>query len=176
MKKCIGYLRYSPFLLFWIGFVSYGVAWGSDGMAGSATCKMCHAGHYDSYMASIHAQKAVPQSPANKEGCESCHGAGAAHAKKPSDKSSGVIAFGKKTKNAQGKSAKCLNCHDESTTAFWDLGRHQTAGISCDACHTAHSGTKKNLKAREPELCNTCHRNIASRPTDSPTIPSRRRG
>ena len=159
MKKRMAFQGFIPFLLLWGCFTATS-AWGSEPLVGAAMCKGCHTGYYDSYLPSLHGQKAVPNSPANKNGCESCHGAGGDHVKKPSEKGS-IIAFGKKTKDARVKSARCLACHEESATAFWDLGKHERAGVSCDSCHTAHSTTKKNLKTREPELCNTCHRDIA---------------
>jgi DmsE family decaheme c-type cytochrome len=40
------------------------------------------------------------------------------------------------------------------------MSKHKTAGVSCDSCHTIHSGKKGNLKAPEPELCLSCHRDV----------------
>lgn len=133
----------------------------SSEMVGPNTCKACHRSHFDSYSVSIHARKAVPNSPANKFACESCHGPGAGHVEKFGEKGTGIFIFSKKIEDARAKSAKCLACHGESKLAFWDLGRHNAEGLSCDNCHTIHSGAKKNLKAKEPDLCNICHRKIA---------------
>jgi DmsE family decaheme c-type cytochrome len=155
-----------PALIFIVGFIKPGQTYGESkimggGMVGPTTCKACHGKYYESYSGSIHAQKSIPRSPANKYGCESCHGAGGAHVEKSGEKGVGIFIFSKKFEDSRAKSAKCLACHEESSLGFWDLSKHQAAGLSCDSCHTVHSGTKKNLKAKEPELCNICHREIA---------------
>jgi mono/diheme cytochrome c family protein len=46
---------------------------------GSETCMECHDEWYESYMKNYHAIKGDPRTPAAKQGCESCHGPGAAH-------------------------------------------------------------------------------------------------
>lgn len=131
------------------------------GIVGVSTCKACHRSYFESYTGSIHAQKTIPKSPANKYGCETCHGPGGDHVEKSGEKGVGIFIFSKKFEDAQAKSAKCLTCHEEASLSFWDLSKHQAAGLSCDSCHTVHSGTPKNLKAKEPDLCNICHREIA---------------
>ena len=159
--------KYLTFLFFFPIFIFLGVAFlpaegrGSDGIAGVEICKGCHEDRYNSYAQSIHANKRNPDSPANKEGCESCHGPGAAHVEKSGEKGVGIFIFGKRIEAARSKSTKCLACHGEAKDlSFWDLSRHVRVGVSCDNCHTVHSVTRKNLKAFQPELCNTCHQRI----------------
>lgn len=126
---------------------------------GADTCKGCHTDAYESYSKSTHAKKAIPNSPANKEACESCHGAGAAHVEKGGGRV-GIFAFGKK-EDAKGRSAKCLSCHEESKhLAFWNMSKHKSAGVSCDNCHSSHSGGDKDLKTSQSEVCYSCHRDI----------------
>lgn len=158
MKK---YLTFFPILIFlWAAFLPPEVR-GSDGYVGVEICKGCHEDRYTTYAISIHANKGIPGTPANQEGCESCHGPGAAHVEKSGEKGVGIFIFGKRIEEARLKSAKCLACHEEfRELAFWDLGKHKAAGVSCDNCHTIHSGTRKNLKAPQPDLCNICHRPI----------------
>jgi len=130
------------------------------GYAGVDTCKGCHGEGYDSYAKTIHAKKAVKGTPANLNGCESCHGAGAGHVEKGGGKGTGVFAFGKKV-DAKDKSAKCLSCHEESRhLTFWDNGRHKSAGVSCGDCHALHGNAEKMLKSSQPELCFGCHKEI----------------
>lgn len=134
---------------------------GSNGNVGWEVCKGCHENHYNSYAKSIHANKYLPNSPANRDACESCHGAGAAHVEKSGEKGVGIFIFGKRLAEAREKSAKCLACHgDHSELALWDMSKHQSVSVSCDNCHTLHSMTRKNLKAQQPELCNVCHPRI----------------
>jgi len=133
----------------------------SDGTVGSEICKGCHEDRFNTYMMSTHSKKAIPGSPANKDGCESCHGPGAAHVEKSGEGGVGIFIFGKRIADAKAKSAKCLACHSEQKDlTFWDMAKHKNEGISCDNCHTLHSGTRKNLKAPEPDLCNFCHKDI----------------
>ena len=134
---------------------------GDTNYVGSETCKACHEDSYASYSKSIHAKKAISNSPARTEGCESCHGPGAEHAGKGGGKGADIFAFGKKI-GGKEKSAKCLTCHEETKRlAFWNMNRHNRSGVSCDACHSIHKGTAKDLlAAKEPDLCFTCHRDI----------------
>jgi len=158
MKKVLIFL---PFLFaFFLVINVQRNAEGNAGYAGPETCKGCHEDSFNSYTKSIHAKKAISNSPANKEGCESCHGPGAQHAEKGGGKGEAIFTFGKKI-DAKEKSSKCLACHEESKkVAFWDMSKHKSARVSCDNCHSVHSSGEKNLKAKEPELCFTCHLDV----------------
>jgi len=133
---------------------------GDDDYVGIDTCKACHRDRYESYLKSNHAKKVIPGSPANKNACETCHGPGAAHVQKGGGRGTGIFAF---VRNADPdeKASKCLSCHQDSRVmSFWNMSRHKVSGVSCDKCHSIHSGTGKSLSAKEPDLCNTCHLNI----------------
>ncbi len=161
MKKFLTFLGIIPLgLLLWTGFPPP-EAGGADGTVGVAICKGCHEDRYKTYLMSTQSKKTLPGGPANKEGCESCHGPGAAHVEKSGEGGVGIFIFSKRIEDAKAKSAKCLACHSEGRDlAFWDMAKHKTVGVSCDQCHTVHSGTRKNLKALQPDLCNTCHLQI----------------
>jgi len=133
----------------------------SEGYAGIETCKGCHDDKTEGFNKSMHGKLENPRTPAAKEGCESCHGSGVAHANEGGGKGvGGIFSFDKKV-DSNSKSSKCLSCHEETThLAFWDNGRHKSAGISCDNCHSIHGGAEKGLKATQPELCFGCHKNI----------------
>jgi DmsE family decaheme c-type cytochrome len=152
---------FSILLLFLWGGLPGREAGASDGTVGTEICKGCHEDRYNTYIISTHSRKAIPNSPANHEGCEACHGPGAAHVEKSGEGGVGIFIFSKRLADAKQKSAKCLECHREhKDLVFWDLSRHYIESVSCDNCHTVHSGTRKNLKAPEPDLCNFCHKSI----------------
>ncbi|MEW6118357.1 MAG: DmsE family decaheme c-type cytochrome [Nitrospirota bacterium] len=159
MKRLLSVL--SVLLFFGSAFLGITVfqptAHGQGQFVGPDTCKGCHEPYYDSYRVSVHGKKAIPNAPANREACESCHGSGTAHVNAGGGKGT-IINFDKKT-NPDKKAGQCLGCHEESQhLAFWNLSAHQSAGVSCDGCHSAHVGGPKNLKASQPELCLDCHR------------------
>ncbi len=124
----------SIFLFLWAVLPSGDVR-GDEGIVGAEICKGCHEDRYNSYAKSIHANKYLPNSPANRDACESCHGAGAAHVEKSGEKGVGIFIFGKRLAEAREKSAKCLACHgDHSELALWDMSKHQSVSVSCDNC------------------------------------------
>lgn len=158
MKKFL-YVLLPLFVLFLTFYVQRS-AEGDAGYAGVESCKGCHSEYYDSYAKSIHSKKALSGSPANQNECESCHGPGSAHVENQGGKGTGIFAFTKKD-DPKDKAAKCLACHEESRhLAFWDNGRHKSAGVSCTDCHSPHSGNAKMLKAEQPDLCFNCHKDI----------------
>ncbi len=88
------------------------------GTVGTEICKGCHEDRFNTYMMSTHSKKGIPGSPANKEGCESCHGPGAAHVEKSGEGGVGIFIFSKKLADAKAKSAKCLDCHSEQKDLY----------------------------------------------------------
>lgn len=162
--------KFISFLLFFLGLLfvlllkgnSIGNAIGDTSYVGSETCKGCHEPYFLGFQKSVHGKKAIPNSPGNRDGCESCHGPGAQHVEKGGGKGVGLLVFGRKT-DARAKDSKCLACHEVSKDMpFWDLSRHKTMGVSCVDCHSIHSaGAKKNmLKVAEPDLCFGCHKRV----------------
>ena len=139
-----------------------GNAIGDTSYVGSETCKGCHEPYFRGYQRSVHGKKAVPGSPSNREGCESCHGPGAQHVEKGGGRGVAIFIFNKKISPIE-RSAKCLACHEESRQLTnWSMSRHKTADVSCDHCHSIHTvGMEKNLlKMKEVEVCFACHKNI----------------
>ena len=137
-----------------------GIAAEKTGYAGDEKCKGCHKLYFE-YVKSVHNKKAISWSPANREGCESCHGPGAEHIEKSGEKGVAIFVFNK-AKSAKERSAKCLACHEETNTlAFWNMNRHNTEDVACDDCHSIHSARgPKFLKINEPYVCFDCHRDI----------------
>jgi len=54
---------------------------GSNGTVGSEICKGGHEDRFKTYSLSTHSKKGIPGSPANQDGCESCHDPGTARAR-----------------------------------------------------------------------------------------------
>jgi predicted CXXCH cytochrome family protein len=154
--------------------------------AGAETCSACHADIYALYQMTPHMRTLKdPRGPA-KQGCEACHGPGAAHAQDPSKP---MFAF--QTGTPAEKSARCLTCHDtgKNHQAF-KSAEHSLLGVSCIDCHDPHLGSPDPkgseqlstaqanffhvpkladqnrwlrdslLRKSQPELCFTCHRTI----------------
>lgn len=132
-----------------------------SGFVGSEACKECHPAKYDQFMKSIHGKKAIPGSPVNHEGCESCHGPGAVHVEKEGGKV-GIFAFSR-TESSTAKDSKCLACHEDMRgVENWNLSKHKSFLVACINCHSIHSPMQKKdlLISPEPDLCFGCHRNI----------------
>jgi DmsE family decaheme c-type cytochrome len=130
------------------------------GYIGSEICSGCHSGIYENFAESVHGRKSIPESPANRKGCESCHGPGEDHVIKAGGRGVEIFSFVRKVPGYE-RSAKCLACHEESkTVAFWDMSRHKLSDVACDDCHSVHFGSDKALKTKEPDLCFTCHRAV----------------
>lgn len=148
----------------------------SAGTVGTQVCRLCHPDRYMSYAASIHGKEFVPGNPAAQDGCESCHGPGAAHVEHQGGKGVGIFAFGKRPSDAREKSGYCLRCHEEfRTLASWDMGRHRREDISCDNCHSIHAGGPGNLKNAPPDLCWSCHRVVRAEGNKQSHHPVRER-
>src|SRR4030042_247653 len=152
----------SVVFIFFLVLIAQSSVKGDVGYVGTETCKGCHEDYYNRFVKSVHGKKAVPGNPANRDGCESCHGPGAQHVEKGGGRGVAIIVFGKKT-DSNTRDSKCLACHGESKEfPFWNLSRHRSAQIACDNCHSIHAAVKGKdfLKAQEPDLCFGCHRNI----------------
>ena len=159
-RRTIGFVFLSALILAgWLA--ASGESVGKVAGGRTETCKICHLDRYNNYINSIHANKGIGKSPANAEGCESCHGDGADHIQKGGAKGMDIFVFSKRQGDPAAKTAKCTECHGETRSlAFWDMSRHKASGVSCDSCHTVHSGRKMNLKTPQPDLCLACHRDI----------------
>ena len=143
-------------------FMTSNIVRGDSGFVGSEACKDCHEAYYNKFIKSVHGKKAVPGNPANRDGCESCHGPGAQHVEKNGSRDVAIFAFGRKT-DPSARDSKCLSCHEASRDLpFWNMSKHKSFLVTCDNCHSIHGAVpgKNYLKAQEPDLCFGCHKSI----------------
>lgn len=174
MKK---FLIFLPILfIFFLTLNAQKSVIGDAGYAGSEACKGCHEDRYVSFMKSDHGIKTDPRTPAAKQGCESCHGPGAAHVNAGGGKGiGGIIPLGPKSPTkAEKKNAGCLECHSKGKVVMWNGGKHEGKGLSCSDCHSIHAGYPKNLaKPIQSDVCSQCHKQIRAQIQKSSHHPIR---
>jgi DmsE family decaheme c-type cytochrome len=126
--------------------------------AGSEVCKTCHEDTYNSWEKSPHWKTTLDtKGGPSHQGCEGCHGPGAAHVDGGGDITK-IFVFEKSTPKEIND--RCLTCH-ASTPSHLNSSNsfHRLNDVSCTDCHSSHSATtKENLLIKEqPDLCYTCH-------------------
>lgn len=149
---------------------------------GSEACKDCHEDQFKAFSHTSHAKLSSISSWKGKAtGCESCHGAGKAHAEEGDPAK--IISF--KNKSSKEISETCLSCHAgrEEHNNF-RRGEHWRNDVGCTDCHSTHSpetgknlansitlvgkanaekqgfATAKLLKMSDPQLCISCHSEV----------------
>jgi DmsE family decaheme c-type cytochrome len=129
-----------------------------QGYAGEQTCLTCHEAQTKGYHGSAHAQAFIARAPINKQGCESCHGPGAAHVEAGGDPTR-IASYKRMT--SEEASATCTSCHNRTDHALWAGSQHERRDVGCMDCHSVHSAKSQvsQLKAStQTALCATCHR------------------
>jgi DmsE family decaheme c-type cytochrome len=143
-----------------------------SGYVGTEACVTCHEGYDASVNRSKHAFAKDPRTPAAKEGCESCHGPGEAHANDPAAVKPRQFA----KVSAQEVSDTCTTCHNRGEHAMWDGSAHNARNVTCTSCHSVHkpASEKGFLKAStQTAQCATCHADKANKLDRSGHMPVR---
>lgn len=143
----------------------------SSDYVGSEACKDCHESQFKNFTNTVHAKIATAKDWKGKvTGCETCHGPGKAHI---AEGDPAKIKNPAKMKPDEA-SAGCQTCHAQMNEhAMWRGSKHESAGLSCLSCHSAHhapagvnpgqlfastQSETKLLKLRtEAETCFQCH-------------------
>ena len=102
---------------------------------GETTCLNCHDDKKQGYFNSPHHRAIDPRTPAAKQGCESCHGAGSLHVTDPV--ANPVKRFSKLPPDQVNET--CASCHNRGEHALWDGSQHENRGLSCVSCHSVHA-------------------------------------
>jgi len=125
---------------------------------GSETCKTCHADVFSGWEKTAHWKTTLDtRGGPSHQGCEGCHGPGAAHVAGGGDKTK-IFVF--EEHSAKEVNARCLSCHAGGTQHMNALNSlHSRADVSCTSCHSPHHAQSKEflLVKSQPELCYGCH-------------------
>jgi len=131
----------------------------SAGFIGSNVCKTCHPDIWQNFFKNPHYKSiASGREPAERTGCEGCHGPGAEHVKAGGGKATIPRAFSLMLP-AQALDT-CLSCHGKDfSRANIRRSQHTLADVVCSNCHSIHRSPapKFLLARRQTDLCYTCH-------------------
>ncbi len=131
---------------------------------GADTCLRCHGDDLAvmGIFRTPHAQPGNPRSPFGhgQLQCESCHGPGEAHTKRPpkGEERAPVVQFGRgKVTPVGAQNAMCVGCHN-ADTGSWHASEHEANDVGCADCHSSHDPRDPVLaKATQAEVCGDCH-------------------
>ncbi len=127
---------------------------------GSEVCEGCHEEVYKGWEKSPHWKTTLDtKGGPSHQGCEGCHGPGAAHVAGGGDVSK-IFVFEKHS--AKEIDERCMTCHAGGTQHMNAINsEHAKSDVSCISCHSPHhSQTQEFLLVKaQPELCYTCHLN-----------------
>lgn len=141
---------------------------------GTDTCVTCHEDQQRRFKNTIMGKiMAHPRTPAEAQGCESCHGPGKAHVE-AGTKETIPIRFSKDSKNSvDEQNSACLGCHSQGNRLFWKGSPHDSRRMACVDCHQVKQEVHRSVssesryeapltentavKKPQPELCLGCH-------------------
>jgi len=146
---------------------------------GSTECMTCHPPIADPWLASPHGRALMQEGlPAERRGCEACHGPGGAHIGGASTSKMSIPT----TADPVAANSLCGSCHfnsEPSTTpnaapslskAYWTRSTHGRKELSCLSCHSGHpNANEKALVKPAKDLCLSCHASVME---DSPGKPA----
>jgi DmsE family decaheme c-type cytochrome len=129
-----------------------------SGYLGAEVCRTCHEEIYNSWEKTPHWKTALDtKGGPSHQGCEGCHGPGAAHVAGGGDKTKIFIFSEHSPKEINNR---CLTCHASSVEHMNATNSlHRENEVSCTSCHSPHHAQSKEflLVKAQPELCYSCH-------------------
>ena len=142
---------------------------------GNESCLGCHDEQRSGYEDSAHGRVADMRTPAAQQGCETCHGAGSAHAN--ADEPETVpLANNFLVMTPGAINETCVACHNRGDHALWDGSAHERRDLSCISCHQLHEPASEGSllsAATQTDVCATCHQDKAARLDRSGHMPLR---
>jgi DmsE family decaheme c-type cytochrome len=130
----------------------------ASGYVGSEVCMTCHRDIYKGWEKTPHWKTTLDTNGGpSHQGCEGCHGPGAAHVAGGGDITKIFIFKEHSTKDINDR---CLTCHASGTEHMNAVNSlHRQSDVSCISCHSPHHAETKEflLVKSQPQLCYTCH-------------------
>jgi DmsE family decaheme c-type cytochrome len=130
----------------------------SGDYVGAETCKTCHEDLYNSWEKTAHWKTMLDtKGGPSRQGCEGCHGPGAAHVAGGGDRTK-IFIF--KEHSAKEIDARCMTCHASGTQHMNAINSvHAKSDVSCISCHSPHHAQTQEflLVKAQPQLCYSCH-------------------
>lgn len=134
----------------------------TSGYVGSNVCRTCHPDVWATFYKNPHYKSlASGKEPADRTGCESCHGPGEAHVKAGGGKGTIPAAFS--LLEPRQILDNCLRCHTETISrANIRRSSHTQNDVVCTSCHSVHKAAapKFLLAKRQADLCYGCHTEV----------------
>ena len=125
---------------------------------GAAVCQTCHAEIFSNWEKTPHWKTTLDtKGGPSRQGCEGCHGPGAAHVAGGGDKTKIFIFADHSPKEIN---SRCLTCHASSVEHMNAANSlHRQNDVSCISCHSPHHAqvSEALLIKPQPELCYGCH-------------------
>ena len=143
----------------------------SGDYVGADTCLTCHEDKKNKL--GLHGRDTNPRTPMANSGCETCHGAGKAHADAGGDAS--LIRNPQKLQPRE-VSAICTTCHNRGEHRFWENSMHDQRQLTCTTCHSVHSPESQSgqlVKEDQLKVCARCHRDKVAKLDRSGHMPVR---
>jgi DmsE family decaheme c-type cytochrome len=130
----------------------------NSGYAGAEVCQTCHEDIYKRWEKSPHWKTTLnTRGGPSHQGCEGCHGPGAAHVAAGGDPTK-IVRLSKLS--VKELDARCMTCHAGGPQHMNALNSvHAENGVSCISCHSIHHSTTAEylLAKAQPTLCYSCH-------------------
>ncbi|MGC2422939.1 MAG: DmsE family decaheme c-type cytochrome [Nitrospirota bacterium] len=126
-----------------------------NGYVGNKVCAGCHPDKAASFQTNIHMQ--AGKFFTEFQGCETCHGPGANHAKEGDP----TMIRNPEKLDAPATNEICLGCHLRGKLALWKGSTHETRSLACTNCHSIHNGFRHLLVMdNEIDVCARCHGDV----------------
>lgn len=123
-------------------------------LVGKDACANCHTDKVKDFANTFHGRKML-SSPKLANACESCHGAGSAHA----EAGDTAKIVNPKKLDASAAADLCMTCHKDKALMMWKTSIHNQNGLSCTSCHSVHDGQgRKSLVRGGTDTCLQCHK------------------
>ena len=130
-----------------------------------AVCTRCHDESEQKPILSIYQSRHGVRADSRTPTCQSCHGESQKHLggdPNVKGRASPDIIFKKGTyaaTEASTQAGACLTCHQSGLRMHWSGSQHESRDVACADCHQVHTQRDKVLvKATQPEVCFTCHK------------------